>query len=318
MLSHLVPFVTVSALFMQRVSAWGALGHETVGYVAMQFLAPKALSFVQSSLGSDYDESLGPAAPWADDVRDEKGYTWSAPLHFVDAEDSPPSSCSVEQTRDCGDGQCILTAIANYTVRVAETSLSSSQRQEALKFLDHFLGDVGQPLHVEAYEVGANDIDAKCSGSSTNLHAAWDTGMLTKNVDANHGSEATTYASYLISQIQSGEFESLTSSWLSCTSITEPVSSRSEAPTIESDIGNLLASAKSSATITPLECPLVWARESNAFDCSVVFPFTEGSDACTGTYYSNAIPVIDLQLAKQGYRLAAWLNVIFDGSTNLP
>ena len=29
----------------------------------------------------------------------------------------------------------IVTAIANYTVRVAETSLSATQRQEALKFL---------------------------------------------------------------------------------------------------------------------------------------------------------------------------------------
>lgn len=27
---------------------------------------------------------------------------------------------------------------------------------------------------------------------------------------------------------------------------------------------------------------------------------------------------IDLQLAKQGFRLAAWLNVLFDGATNLP
>ncbi|KAF7799716.1 hypothetical protein EIP86_010958 [Pleurotus ostreatoroseus] len=186
----------------------------------MQFLAPKALSFVQSSLGSEYDKSLGPAAPWADDVRDEKAYAWSAPLHFVDAE---------------------VTAIANYTVRVAETSLSATQRQEALKFLDH------------AVEVGGNDIDAKCSGSSTNLHAAWDTGILTKNVDANHGSEATTYATYLAGQITSGEFESLTSSWLSCTSITEPVSARSETPTIESDIGILLANAKTSAAITPLD-----------------------------------------------------------------
>ena len=81
-----------------------------------------------------------------------------------------------------------------------------------------------------------------------------------------------------------------------------------------------------------------------------MFPFTSGQDACTGTYYTNAVPVvryhfapvmsveciltdmmhdalciprydqwqIDLQLAKQGYRLAAWLNVIFDGATNLP
>lgn len=30
-----------------------------------------------------------------------------------------------------------VTAIANYTTRVADTSLSSDQRQEALMFLDH-------------------------------------------------------------------------------------------------------------------------------------------------------------------------------------
>ena len=27
---------------------------------------------------------------------------------------------------------------------------------------------------------------------------------------------------------------------------------------------------------------------------------------------------IDLQLAKQGFRLAAWLNILFDGATELP
>ncbi|EKM49558.1 uncharacterized protein PHACADRAFT_131239 [Phanerochaete carnosa HHB-10118-sp] len=305
-------------LLAQQAAAWGDLGHETIGYVAQQFLAPKALAFVQSSLGSTYSESLGPAAPWADSVKYETAYEWSQPLHFVDANDNPPTSCSVEQTRDCGDDECILTAIANYTTRVVDTSLSASQRQEALKFIDHFLGDIGQPLHVENYEVGGNDIDAKCSGSSTNLHAAWDTGMLTKNVDANHGSSATTYASYLVGEIQSGSYQSLASSWLSCTSITEPVNNKRHTPSIESDIRNLLTVRAKDTTITPLECPLVWARDANAYDCTVVFPFSKDEDACTGTYYTNAIPVIDLQLAKQGYRLAAWLNVIFDGATNLP
>ncbi|THH00824.1 hypothetical protein EW026_g1772 [Hermanssonia centrifuga] len=332
--THLMLVLWAVNLLIGGVAAWGALGHETVGYVqwyqftvlafthfvfsyvAQQFLAPKALSFVQSSLGSQYSESLGPAATWADDVRSEAAYSWSAGFHFVDAEDSPPSSCSVSESRDCGSGQCILTAIANYTTRVVKTSLSATQRQEALKFIDHFLGDIGQPLHVEAEEVGGNDISAKCSGSSTNLHAAWDTGMLTKNVDANHGGTATAYASYLVGQIQTGSFKSLTSSWLSCTSTTEPTK-RSDA-SIESDIRSLVsASEDASAAITPLECPLVWAQEANAFDCSTVFPFTSGADACTGTYYSKAIPVIDLQLAKQGYRLAAWLNVLFDGATNL-
>lgn len=67
----------------------------------------------------------------------------------------------------------------------------------------------------------------------------------------------------------------------------------------------------------------------------MVFDFTTGQDLCTGTYFNNAVPVvstasrtkasstdsgllqIDLQIAKQGFRLAAWLNVLFDGSTML-
>ncbi|KAI0357186.1 nuclease Le1 [Trametes cingulata] len=323
MLSFLT-LTILATLHIHSVAAWGTLGHQTVGYVAQEFLAPKALAFVQSSLGSTYDESLGPAAPWADTVRSETAYKWSAPLHFVDAEDSPLSgSCSVQETRDCGDGDCILTAIANYTTRVAKTSLSATQRQEALKFLDHFLGDIGQPLHVEAYEVGGNDISAKCSGKSTNLHAVH-TGMVSKNIDDNHGGDVQTYAADLVAQIKSGSYKSLTSDWLSCTSITEPASKRSffsqTKRTVEDDVKSLLSRAEDAteATITPLECPLVWARESNAYCCSVVFSYTSGEDLCTSSYYTKAVPVIDLQIAKQGYRLAAWLNVIFDGATNVP
>ncbi|KAI0822084.1 nuclease Le1 [Trametes gibbosa] len=315
------------------VAAWGTLGHQTVGYVAQEFLAPKALAFVQSSLGSTYNESLGPAAPWADSVRYVSGYGWSAPLHFVDAEDSPLSgSCSVQETRDCGNGDCILTAIANYTSRVAKTSLTKAERTEALKFLGMciFLGDIGQPLHVEAYEVGGNEITAKCSGKSTNLHSVrssisdTDTGMVSKNIDDNHDGDVKTYAAYLITKIKSGTYKSLADDWLSCTSITKPASKRfffSNAPrSVEEDVKRLLARAEdaTAATVTPLACPLVWARESNAYCCSVVFTYTSGQDLCTSSYYTKAMPVIDLQIAKQGYRLAAWLNVIFDGDTNLP
>jgi len=49
-----------------------------------------------------------------------------------------------------------------------------------------------------------------------------------------------------------------------------------------------------------------------------VFNYKDGTDLCEGTYFATNIPVINEQIAKQGYRLAAWLNVIFDGSTNLP
>lgn len=71
---------------------------------------------------------------------------------------------------------------------------------------------------------------------------------------------------------------------------------------------------------------------------STVFNFepTVDPELCTGTYFTDAIPVVciacvifshginlgtaqvDLQIAKQGFRLAAWLNVLFDGSAMLP
>jgi len=41
----------------------------------------------------------------------------------------------------------------------------------------------------------------------------------------------------------------------------------------------------------------------------VVFDFESGQDLCTSSYFDDAIPVIELQITKQGYRLA---NTIFD------
>lgn len=43
----------------------------------------------------------------------------------------------------------------------------------ALKWIIHFLGDIHQPLHDEALEVGGNGIDVTYDGESTNLHHIW-------------------------------------------------------------------------------------------------------------------------------------------------
>ncbi|KAF8060975.1 S1/P1 nuclease [Lyophyllum atratum] len=291
------------------VYGWGASGHQAVGYVAMQFLAPKALSFVQSSLGSTYSQSLGPAATWADEIKSNSAYAWASELHYVDAEDNPPTSCSVSETRDCASGKCILTAISNYTSRVVDTGLSTTQRQEALKFLDHFIGDIGQPLHVEAKSVGGNSISVKCSGSTTNLHSLWDSGMINKLLAANYANSVTTWANTLATRIKTGAYASSASSWISCSSTTAPARR-----SISDDLSGFLVPR----AITPLQCPLVWAQDSNKLDCSLVFSYTTGTDLCTSSYYTNAVPAIETQIAKQGYRLAAWLNVLFDGSVSLP
>ncbi|VDB91644.1 unnamed protein product [Peniophora sp. CBMAI 1063] len=265
--------------------AWGALGHSTIGFVAMQFINSATLKQVQTILGSDFDETLGgDAASWADDVRSETAFKFSAPFHFIDAEDNPPTSCSVNIARDCGAAGCVISAIQNYTTRLLDTSLSATQRQQALLFVDHFVGDIGQPLHDEALELGGNDISAVCLKKSTNLHAAWDTGMLTASADTRFNGDAQTYATFLANEIKTGSFKSLSAGWVS----------------------GITTSALKGTSV-----PLVWATEANAFNCVDVFDFTTGEDLCTGTYFNAAIPVIDEQLAKQGFRLATWLNTVF-------
>jgi hypothetical protein len=113
--------------FAGHVAAWGQVGHETVGYIAMEFLATKAAAFVKNTIPAKYNNSLGPAAPWADTVRYLSEFHWSAPFHFIDANgdqhsvtccnkllisklciDNPlGGSCSVEESRDCGSTGCL-------------------------------------------------------------------------------------------------------------------------------------------------------------------------------------------------------------------
>jgi len=71
---------------------------------------------------------------------------------------------------------------------------------------------------------------------------------------------------------------------------------------------------------SPESSALVWAKDSNAYVCSTVMPdgYTVLEDEdLSGAYYKKAIPVIELQLAKAGYRLAAWLNLIATGEKGL-
>jgi hypothetical protein len=59
---------------------------------------------------------------------------------------------------------------------------------------------------------------------------------------------------------------------------------------------------------------MVWAKDANAYVCSVVMPnnvtVLENSDDLYPEYYDSAVDTVELQIAKGGYRLAAWLDAI--------
>ena len=255
--------------------AWGELGHYTVGYIAQNFVQDSTASWAQAILdsGSSNDSYLAAVATWADSYRYTSAGAFSAPFHFIDAEDNPPSNCNVDYERDCGSDGCSISAIQNYTSRVQNSKYSKEDRQMSLKWLVHIIGDLHQPLHDEALEVGGNDISVTFgSGDDTNLHHIWDTEMPEKLVGGYSLSDAQDWAANLTKDIKSGTFKSQAASWLTGIELDDPVTTTTK-----------------------------WATEANANVCSVVMPkgesYYEGKDL-DGSYYNGAIDTIELQIAR--------------------
>lgn len=277
---HTYTPIVLSLLLSSGAQAWGTLGHATIAAVADHYLTPGAKTWVSGILGSGV--SMPSVASWADTFRYTAAGRFSAPFHYIDAEDSPPSACSVDLNRDCGTGGCIVTAITNYTQRVQDGRLSAANKKQALEFLIHFLGDITQPLHDEAESVGGNDIEVTWQGEDTNLHSCWDTQMVEKA--AGGGNSTGTLESFsetLIARIDSGSYASQKASWVSCVN-----------------------------PKTASNCALSWAQDANAFNCQYVLKTDENGKELDGAYYTGAEPIIELQLAKGGYRLGAYVNAL--------
>lgn len=109
--------------------AWGAFGHETVAYVATNFVAASTKTYFQSLLGDTSADYLATVSTWADSYRTTTAGKFSAPYHFIDAQDSPPSSCGVDYDRDCGSGGCVISAINNYVSASIMPEWDESLRQ---------------------------------------------------------------------------------------------------------------------------------------------------------------------------------------------
>ena len=157
------------SLSIRAANAWGAMGHEAIAYIAQDFATSQTATFVQNALRDTSTSYMANAATWADSYRYTSAGSWSKPLHFIDANDSPPTSCSVEFDRDCGKGGCVVSAITNYTAHLQDSSTSAAELLNAMRFIIHFVGDIHQPLHDEALDIGGNTIDVTYHGSSTNL-----------------------------------------------------------------------------------------------------------------------------------------------------
>jgi hypothetical protein len=122
-------------------------GHQLIASIAQRLLTPKTVTaLTQIVHPSPLD--LAVLAPWADRIKHTHAYYWSGNLHYINPiQDFPPGTCTADFSDVRTPDRTLLTAIANYTQRLGDETLDAWPREEALRFLVHFMGDAEQPLH---------------------------------------------------------------------------------------------------------------------------------------------------------------------------
>ncbi|KAI0007404.1 S1/P1 nuclease [Xylariaceae sp. FL0662B] len=279
--------IALGSLLLPGAVAWGSLGHITVAYLASNFVQEDTAAYLQDLLQNDTEHYLAGVATWADSIRYTKWGHFTKNFHFIDAKDAPPTYCGVNFERDCKADGCVVSSIQNYTSQILDTALWPWRRNQAAKFVIHFVGDIHQPLHAENVALGGNGIHVRWESTELNLHHVWDSSIAEKMLGGIHRKPypaAFEWAGNLTDEIRSGKYATASRAWTAGMDLDDPITTS-----------------------------MLWANESNAVVCTHVLP--EGAAAIVGQelagdYYEKAAPVIELQVAKAGYRLAAWLDLI--------
>jgi len=288
-LGWVVSVMLLSMCTVHSVPLWGQAGHSITAILAQKMLTSAATNEIKDLIPQQNGE-LYLVANWADQIRSQPAYKWSAVLHYAD---TPDWAC-VYKTTECEHDACVVTAIANYTSRQSQTNLPFTQRVEALKFFVHFVGDVHQPLHVGFIgNLGGNKLTGTFMGKNTNLHSLWDSAIIDKVMKEKFNGDQNQFANYLWSRIN-GDWKSQVTQWKSC---------------------------KKNATDAGVDaygaCPEIWADESAKLACDYCYVGADGKTPIKNNfvlgqdYYDRNLEIVMIQLAKAGVRMGTILNNLY-------
>jgi hypothetical protein len=179
---------------MSPAFAWGPQGHRTVGAIADRLLTPQARAVVAELLSSDLDKFGNPSgrttlesvSVWADEIRGtaEDEPRW----HYDDA----PVCGSAPREAYCPGGECNSAQLERLTSVLADAHAPQRERNEALKWVVHLVGDLHQPLHAaDNHDQGGNRVAVALAGVRTrgreNLHRVWDGELVRLALDTRDG-----------------------------------------------------------------------------------------------------------------------------------
>lgn len=279
----LAALLTIVSAYSAGASAWGGLGHRTIGAIAERLLRPAARVAVAELLSDDLDKFGAPSgrstleavSDWADEISATPAARprW----HYDDA----PVCDSAPKARYCPEAQCNTEQLKRLVTVVGDTHAARRERNEALKWVVHLVGDIHQPLHAaDNGDRGGNLVTVALAGVRTrgreSLHRAWDNELVEQALQADR---------------------------------------RSRAP---ADIGALALEAKRLAGRAGQGTPEGWALESNELARTAAYHYPEF--VCGGVpshivlldrdYQARSATIVRERLLLAGARLAGVLNAV--------
>jgi hypothetical protein len=296
-----------------RTQAWGCEGHQVVALLAEKHLTPHALAMAKQILSespidpslSRYckeggSDALADASTWADDIRSIRPE--ASPWHYIDI---PLGTTRREVEKFCDPKQgCVTRAITEQLAILHSAETDPRKRADALRFLIHFVGDLHQPLHaatnndeggncvpVAFYDLAPQIRNPQTESYAPNLHGVWDTNILGK---------AT--AGKTVDQVSADldrSFEKKIARWQKGTADVDVWAWESYQLARKDVYGKL-------PVHIPVETPR--AVTSCADDDHISMRILKLNERIDDSYEGMATPVVRLQLAKAGARLAMVLN----------
>ena len=160
------------ALTPSPALAWGKNGHRIVAAIADTQLSGLARAHVKEIVGSA--ESLDEAAFWPDEMKSAPSDFWqkkASPWHYVTL-----NGVTYDHAPSEGDA---LEALGRFSATLRDPNASLEDKQLALRFIVHLVGDLHQPLHVgKCCDRGGNEVKVKWFGRDLNLHSVWDSALI--------------------------------------------------------------------------------------------------------------------------------------------
>lgn len=170
-------FCILTLFLGQQGFAWGTLGHKTSAQIAWTLLDKNTRAKVQEILKN---QTLPEISTWADATRALPEWKFTVWYHFEKAPDNYTYLDNLKRQDDKynklgGVIEAMYIAEDMYKNR----NSTAEERENAIKFLVHFIGDIHQPLHTGRVEDNSgNKIPVKWLGLDVNLHQVWDSQMI--------------------------------------------------------------------------------------------------------------------------------------------